>query len=144
MGSMYEWQPMFSVGHPLLDAQHQRLLGLCARASACLADSSEQSVGEFHLILNDLMTYARQHFRTEEQLLRDLSYSHLDTQLAEHEAYLTRLVDFTTEAMFGVIDKPALQHYLGEWWMYHILVSDMAFSPIFRPNPDIAAPLIES
>jgi hemerythrin len=129
---MNEWQVAFSVGHPILDAQHQRLLEICHRASACLADTSGQSDGEFHLILNDLMEYARQHFWSEEQILRELNYGGLDAQLAEHEAYLTKLVDFMTAAMDGVIDKEGLQQYLVEWWLRHILVSDMQFRFLFR------------
>lgn len=131
MGSMHEWQPMFSVGHPLLDSQHQRLLALACRASACLTDSSGDSTGEFHLILNDLMAYAQQHFQTEEQILREFKYGGLEAQLAEHEAYLARLVDFMTAAMAGMIDKEGLQKYLVEWWRRHILVSDMQFRSIF-------------
>jgi hemerythrin len=128
---MNEWQAAFSVRHPVLDAQHQQLLVLCNRASACLADSSGQSVGDFHLILNDLMEYAQKHFRTEEQILRDLNWAGLDAQLAEHEAYLVHLVDFTIAAMFDNIDKEGLQQYLAKWWMRHILVSDMQFSSLF-------------
>lgn len=139
MGSTNEWQPMFSVGHPLLDEQHRRLLALAQRASACLADSSGESAGEFHLILNDLMEYARQHFRSEEQLLREFGYAGLAAQLAEHQVYLDRLVGFMTAAMDGIIDKQGLQQYLVEWWMRHILVSDMQFRTIFGTAP--AAPV---
>jgi hemerythrin len=132
---MYEWQATFSVNHPLLDIQHRRLLALAARAEACLEDDGEQSIGDFHLILNDLMAYAHDHFRTEEQILRDYDYPGLNGQLAEHEAYVARLVDLTTAAMVGVIDRKALRNCLGEWWTHHILVSDMAFRSLFRQPP---------
>lgn len=99
-----------------------------------MSDNGKQSIGDFHLILNDLMVYAREHFWTEERILRNFNYPGLDSQMAEHEAYVIRMVDFTTAAMVGVIDHNALKHYLGEWWMHHILVSDMAFSSLFQPS----------
>ena len=122
------WDESFSVGHPLLDRQHQQLLRIANKAAECLHDDSSSCVSDFHLILNDLSEYTRSHFETEENLLRQRNYPDLQGQLQEHQDYLMRLAEMLLLTSEGIIDKPALHQLLTEWWVRHILVSDMQYS----------------
>ena len=133
MESNEEWQPAFSVGHPELDAEHRQMLALCNRASKCLADPAGHDFDEFHQILGDVMTHALQHFQTEERVLRQLNYDRLDEHLADHTAYLSRIVDYLTAASYGSTDMEGLQQCLAKWWMHHVLVTDRQFSFLFDP-----------
>ncbi len=127
------WTSEYSVGNPLLDAQHQRLLALCNQASESMGDNSPEGVEAFHNILNDLTRYVREHFLTEEKVLEQHHFADLDTHKAMHLDYEERLGEFLIAATEGSIDKIALQVYLNDWWRDHILRSDKAYASAIRP-----------
>lgn len=126
------WNPSFSVGHPLLDSQHQELLALCNQAADCLADSSLEGTEHFHILLNDLAVYAKKHFRTEEEILIQYDCPLLGEQIAEHQAYEIRLGEFLLAAIYATPDKAGVYRFLSEWWLHHILESDMRYSEFLR------------
>ncbi|MCX7162301.1 MAG: bacteriohemerythrin [Betaproteobacteria bacterium] len=125
------WHSGYSVGNAGLDEQHKQLLALCNKAADCMEDDSARGREQFHVILNDLCIYAEQHFRTEEVLLGQHHYAGLTGHKAEHEDYQAKLVGFLYSASFGIIDKEGLRRYLSDWWIHHILESDMQYRPLF-------------
>ena len=121
------WNPSYSVGHPVLDEQHMRLLALVGQIAACAEDDSLEGTNQFHVILGELSVYAMTHFHTEEQLLSQCNYALLKEQRAEHQRYKVGLGDFHLSALSGVVDKVGLKQYLSDWWLHHILESDMRY-----------------
>lgn len=115
----------FTIGNPILDAQHQKLLALCQQASKLLQDDSPANTESFHILLNDLAIYAREHFAAEEEQLRQTNPALLDSHLTEHIAYESQLTDLLISASLGILDKSKLHHFLTEWWSSHVLQSDM-------------------
>ena len=122
------WTEAFSVGVPLLDQQHQKLVELINRLLAFDdADASES----YHNVLYDLLSFAKLHFQTEETLMRMHRYPGLAAQVEEHAGYLDKLKDFGADVRDGVIDVRGLNVYLRAWWIEHIVESDMAYRPFF-------------
>lgn len=130
--SLQRWQPSYSVGHPMLDEQHKKLLSLCAQALSCISDESRTGVAEFHTILNTLVDYIEVHFKTEEALLAACGYQFLDQHREEHLEYRVKLTDFLFAATLGEINRPALYQYLSQWWSEHILGSDRLYTDSIR------------
>ena len=128
MVDLSEWKPEYSVGNRTLDSQHQKLLQLCKCVSQYLCDGTKASIETFHSILSELAFYADKHFELEEEVLRRVGYPHLQQQIQEHNAYREWLTEFLFVAMYGNIDKPSLQKYLEQWWISHILDSDMQYT----------------
>jgi hemerythrin len=126
------WDSSFSVGDPVLDRQHQKLLGLCNDMAQCIAASSEERRFRFHDILYRLGQYARDHFKTEEALLQKYQYSRLAAQQAEHNAYEEKMADWAFAATMEAIDMLEVQHYLAAWWRDHILISDMQYKTLME------------
>lgn len=125
------WNTSYSVGNETLDNQHKKLMGLCNK----LADNGGQSDAQFHEILGELSVYAREHFSTEESLLRACGYPLLNTQQEDHADYEKQVIEALAAASSGTLDKVELQRLLSGWWNDHILISDrdyrshvMAFS----------------
>lgn len=127
MGYQMTWDERFSVGNATLDAEHRKLLALCAQAADCLEDDNREGRLLFHSILNELCVYAEQHFHTEEAILNQHNYPQLAEQRAEHLEYQTQLAEFLYAATTGTIDKVGLHRYLSDWWQHHILESDMLY-----------------
>ena len=124
MPKKLSWNQNYSVGEPRLDTQHQKLLGLCNRLSACPADNDKAANALFFEILADLSAYAREHFATEESILRACKYPRLATQEADHAEYERHVNEFLNAAETGMPDKSELQKLLSSWWKDHILISD--------------------
>ena len=121
------WKDSYSVGNPILDAQHRSLLALCERAAACMSNISRESLDEAHDVLNDLADYMRLHFQTEERYLRASNYPGLDQQIIEHRDFEESLTDFLISVGRGVVDKPALSQFLNLLWSSHILGTDASY-----------------
>ena len=129
------WDSSYSVGNAILDQQHQQLLAICAELADCLADDSRRGREQFHSILHDLSIYADTHFCTEETLLSQCAYPLLDEQKAEHDEYRNQLCELLFSATEGDINKVGLQRYLNEWWLHHILESDMKYRNFLQSKP---------
>lgn len=121
-----QWGEQFSVGNARLDHQHQNLIGIynqMARHSE--ADVRSETISD---VLTRMMQYAREHFRTEEALLQEHEYPHLDQQQKEHKAFLREVTRMCLETMEGKTHIPNdILTYLRNWWSQHILHCDMKY-----------------
>ena len=114
------WNSGFSVGHPVLDEQHQDLLKLVNQLVGCMNDSSEEGTEAFHATLNDISSLARAHFQAEERIISRWDDSFLKEQQAECEEYEERLTQHLFSATFGTVNKVEICQYVSEWWLRHI------------------------
>jgi len=119
------------------DKHHQKLLELCEEVRLCLQDAPTVGNQQIQVMLENLCSYAQEHFREEERLLAQHNYPELTEHQAEHDAYMLQLRGFLTAATNGSCDKEGLQPYLTEWWSQHILVSDMRFSKFLALRPPL-------
>lgn len=130
------WDASYSVGNPLLDNQHRKLLALCDALRECVATAGPESDERFHDILNELAVYAREHFASEEEILERCAYPQLEQQRQDHIRYEERVTDVLSEATFGKLGKAELLEFISSWWTQHILVGDMAYRDCVSSLPD--------
>ena len=126
------WESRFSVGHDVLDRQHRKLLGLCNDLLACENEAPDVAMMRCHDILHQLSVYAREHFQTEEKILRDAGYADLAEQIADHGAYEETIADWAFEASMDSLNSDMVRHYVMGWWQEHILVSDMRYKAVLE------------
>ena len=124
LNGQFTWSERYSVGVEILDRQHRHLLALCAEA-ARVVDSPGS--GKLSDIMDQMRQYADQHFKTEERLLAEHSYPNLPEQEREHDDYRTKLTALLLTASAGALEQSAVYELLTQWWLDHILVSDMAY-----------------
>lgn len=127
MPNTLSWGSRYSVGDATLDRQHKKLLNLCNQLAICASDSSPHSDALFREILDELSAYAREHFATEEAILKACAYPRLATQQWDHSEYEQQVAHARVSAGEGVLDKAGLQRLLSTWWNDHILISDMDY-----------------
>ena len=128
----YDWHPDYSVGIPALDAQHKRLLQLCQRISSCTIHPIPEGYDVLHYILRDMANYAEEHFRSEEQVLRDMHFPDLEKHLAEHRVYEAKLSEFLASLSAHHHEPEQLAKFLGSSWVGHILHSDMDYAAYYK------------
>ena len=132
MPVVIEWDSRFSVGNSVLDAQHQKLLGLCNSLAHCLAADPQEARFKYHEILHQFIVYAQEHFRIEEKFLERSGYTDLAHHLREHRAFEEKTADWAFAATMNSLDLLEVQRFLAIWWSNHILVSDMQFKPLLE------------
>lgn len=127
----YEWLDCYSVGNDFIDWQHKKLLLLCAESASCLESAGPESREKFHDLLNEMAVCASEHFAKEEEMLRARHYPMLAEHAEEHERFQMALSDFLFAALDGNQDRLGVFNFLSEWWIHHILESDLACKPYF-------------
>lgn len=126
-----EWDPSFSVGIERLDEQHKRIIGMInGLASESRATGRSMIITE---MLIRLTSFANDHFRAEEDLLEKHGYPDLGRQKEAHSAFCNRLMTFFGEPSHPSESVPKeLLRFLHDWWVGHILETDMAYRPFLE------------
>ena len=72
----------FITGHPVIDAEHQKIVNAINDVSAAITAGEYERCAE---MLDDFLTICQNHFTAEEDLLRDLGYPALDDHAVFHK-----------------------------------------------------------
>ena len=125
-----EWSPLFSVGVDKMDAQHRELIAITNEfCEAYQANRGHQSVPS---ILNKLISYAQEHFRDEEELMRTFGFEGFEEHKEKHEQMVDKIFSIVHAFEKGSVTAPDdLNTFLREWLIEHILKEDMQYRDIF-------------
>lgn len=109
-----QWDAQLSVGHALVDAQHQALLAQCnVLAEHCAAGDA----AAFDAAFERLKALAREHCDTESTLLAQRAYPELDDHRFEFDEFEYLAAEIATAENF---DRPELQRFLALWCVGHV------------------------
>ncbi len=124
-----QWSDTYSVGVPILDEDHKKLIDIINRADAAYERGTTAGG-----IIGELENYARYHFSREEEMLRSVDYPELNDHVLEHGQFIEWL---------GAVQKSArmapdtnfyvaqtARDYLKKWLITHILASDMKYKDV--------------
>jgi hemerythrin len=121
------WCDDFSVGVPILDAQHKQFIDIVNR---CIFLNKMQT--DLILVadtLGRMKCYANEHFPIEENLLRQVQYPDLDEHRNRHQSFIRTIVDCCIGEIFrSKVESGEIIEYLHDWWHSHIL-EDMKYRP---------------
>lgn len=121
--SLFSWKPEYSVGAPIIDAQHQKLFHMADDLhSAMSAGKGKDHMAE---LLSGLIAYTCEHFATEELMMRKCAYPAYVDHHKEHEDLTRQVKDFqkhfqANEAILTI----DLMQFLSDWLTHHIKGSD--------------------
>lgn len=125
------WSESMSVGHALLDEQHQRLLAICVAAERLAREPKAEAIAKFQVLLHHLADFAKLHFETEEQILTAAAYPELRAHQADHQRYIDYLERLASKT-FSASEIEKTKNSLIKWWITHILRSDMEYKEHLR------------
>lgn len=123
-----EWSDNLVFGLETIDSQHKQLFELAATFSG---NGDQIRVMKTLVILCD---YVKNHFREEEELLRDCAYPNLETHMDLHRQFKDMVIQLLGEAKNLTLDQIAAQvQYLINGWFYnHILHVDTEYVPFVK------------
>ncbi len=117
-----------SVGHPLLDEQHQQLVRLINElVDQDDFDFTSRAALDLFMAFSD---YADNHFATEEEILRTLDVPDLDAHIALHNSYNQKVQGCMMRTNQDNI-RTAIE-FMTDWWINHILKEDRQYKPLFE------------
>jgi hemerythrin len=131
--NLINWNEMYSVGHPMMDEQHQQLISIINKLFNAFKEGN--AVESVSSILDEMIRYADLHFISEETLLKENSYPNFDEHLACHAAYKQKIQEFRNKLDEGVVNVHyEIIEYLKNWWNNHILKEDMKYSEFLNTS----------
>ena len=121
--SPFTWNDSYSVGNTELDSHHQRLFDIFSR----LYDQSQvhYDLQAVAAILNELDSYAKYHFKTEEVYMRRVGFDDSDRHVCMHNYFNSRVSDINRRITEGNIEAcRELIFFLGNWLKHHVIEED--------------------
>lgn len=131
--SLFTWNASLSVGIPVIDEQHQRLVALINRLfDAMVSGKGRQTLGE---VLDGLVEYTASHFADEERLMQVHLYPGYESHRAKHLELTQQVHELRDRFAAG---KPAItmevMTFLKDWLAEHIQQTDKALGRYLVAN----------
>ncbi|RPH39685.1 MAG: hypothetical protein EHM86_07145 [Desulfobulbaceae bacterium] len=118
------WTPDLAVGITEIDDQHRQLFSLLADFYTNLQKGAGRDV--LAKMLEDLMTYAGQHFIAEEAYLKD--HPDLAQHRQQHYSFIKQMNQFERDYLLGNISLSVdMVKYVTNWLQGHISDIDKEF-----------------
>lgn len=118
----FVWKDAFRLGLPGVDAEHQQFFEILNRCAQAAREGASPTTVQ--ALLQELATYAANHFRHEEAELDRLGYPELELQRAEHRRFEEAL------GRLRALDRPGALCALAlarDWLLDHVTGADRRF-----------------
>lgn len=129
------WKEAYSVGDPVIDDQHRRLIATMNQLAE-LIDGKAPKVEEAARVFGALALYVLEHFTYEEARMAEVGYP--DADLARHKTTHVELMrqirDFQRRVNDGDIAalRDLLPFLTGTWLTEHICDTDRRYVPYLK------------
>jgi hemerythrin len=124
---LIKWAPKLSVNIAEIDDQHKELIRLINDLHDAMMAGNSQSV--MKEIFENLNSYIRTHFATEETLMQKYGFPGLDAHRKEHAKFAQRIFEFQEQfekGQNGLALK--LMPLLENWLEAHLISSDKVYA----------------
>lgn len=126
-----QWNSSYSVGYAYIDNQHKKLIDIVNRFYDDIKQGQGQAIP--YTVLNNLVSYAEEHFRDEEVAMEkaDCPEDMVTEHHRIHEDLVTAIFE-VTQKVNAESTEQALSHVgelLRKWLLEHILNEDMRYAP---------------
>lgn len=131
--SLIEWTDDLSVGVPLMDRHHQKLIALLRSLYDAFQRGDTSATVE--KVLQELWDYTVYHFSEEERLLAEAGYPSLENHKLVHQmltSQVKRMMNDYREDPRNVY-AAELYQFLSGWLISHIKTEDFAYRPWVAP-----------
>jgi len=126
---LMSWNPRMSVGVAVLDADHQKLVGMVNE----LYDGVQSGHGKESLgtILDRLIDYTKVHFAREEKFFAQTNYPDSVAHKKQHDDLCRQVLDVRQKYKTGATSTLSLEvmNFLKNWLINHIQGEDKKYGP---------------
>ena len=120
------WKEQFSVGVKEIDLQHRGLLDIINRVVA--SSEKKDDWQSTSAIIDSLITYAYNHFATEERLMSAAGYPELSWHTGLHLEFIRKIFSMSQEVQQkGPAIQKEILSFLVNWYTHHVLEVDRKY-----------------
>jgi hemerythrin len=124
-----EWDDRYSVGIPLIDSQHRKLIELTSSLYDACLEGTDAAASNFRSAIHSMVDYVKYHFSAEEKLLESSRYPGLTAHRKEHEGFVIKVLQDVRDFEEGKKFVPnVFVRYLRDWILAHIAVEDKKYA----------------
>ena len=126
--ALLNWSEDLSVKVRGIDNQHKRLVELIND----LHNAMKEGKGKEKLgtILNELISYTKYHFSSEEKLMQKKNYPSYLQHKEEHDSFTKKVIEFNRQFETGSLFlSNEVLLFLKDWLVEHIKGTDKKYSP---------------
>jgi hemerythrin len=125
------WTKDLSIGHELIDADHQHIFDTANRLQAEILEDPEHSiVGE---VLVELIEHTGGHFIREEAFMQTIQFPGYEEHKLQHKMLMNKVNNLHRQFMDGRSNLSVeVSEFLRKWLVHHILNSDMELARHMR------------
>ena len=124
-----KWDEAYSVGFPVIDDQHKKLVIMINDLFQLDKEKSIDTKAAFSKAFRDAGNYAQNHFNEEEVLLEKAGYPYLLEHKEEHITFINEVWNQFSFFNKGEISPVDLARFLKKWLLTHIAVVDKKYVP---------------
>lgn len=129
-----EWNDKYLLNIEEIDDQHKMFFDLWDKGIKQANTNDHQQMTE---VIAKLKDYVEIHFKYEEEMLRKVGYSHLDSHIAEHQFFIQKVNILQQELSYNnplLFEKTAV--FMKKWFLGHIIQSDRKYKDIVISDHD--------
>ena len=124
---IFVWNDTYSVNVKRCDEQHQKLFAIINELFDAMRVGQAQKA--LAAIVDQLAAYTEIHFRTEEEILRNVQYPKLAIHRDEHQKFEAQVDKFKREIeLSGSTNSIDMLDFLKEWLTKHIRQVDRQYA----------------
>ncbi|MBN2703597.1 MAG: hemerythrin family protein [Pontiellaceae bacterium] len=131
--AVIQWTNDLSVGVEKIDRQHQKLIETINKLETAMAQEKEKEV--LFGVIQELIAYAKLHFKTEEQYFEQFGYEDGIVHKTQHVSFVKKISEFCEDYLSGRVGlSVSIKKFLADWVVDHIKGSDQKYTECFNRN----------
>lgn len=133
MALLIEWNDSLSVGVSEIDRQHMKLVGLINKLHQAMSEGHAKDV--MSQILDEMISYTDEHFKTEERYFNQFKYIKTVEHMREHRNFVNTALQLQSDFKSGKLGiSVGTMEFLKDWLTKHIQGSDKEYTKCFNEN----------
>jgi len=129
----FQWKDEYSVQVEEIDKQHKEFVKTLSNFYNMIIAGEEKKA--LLNIFNDLLSFAVNHFETEEKYFREFNYSGAEEHIKEHNELKEKLLALKNKADTEPLDLSfELIDYLEDWLVNHMATMDQKYVQCFHEH----------
>lgn len=126
--AFFSWRDEYSVGIKKFDDQHKKLVGYINELYVAMDEGKGKEV--LGKVMANLVGYTKEHFTSEEALMKLYDYPGYAKHKQKHEAMTKHVLKLVNNFENGEITNPIqITSFLKDWLAKHIMETDKEYGP---------------